>query len=105
MSSDSKKRSELKKQLASRAQTASIDTVEAAISLLKTPKNWQTVDAITALPENIETQNFILCFDDLNMNVCVWDQFNPAKGKKLVDVLKKISSCPINKFGELKLER
>ncbi len=107
MNSESKKRNQLKKDIVGKVQTAKIETIEKIAKILKSPNEWKIVEKITTLPagKNIETQKFILCFEYLNWNQCHFTQFDQAKGKKLVEILEKVTKCEINKFPELKLVR
>jgi len=107
MSNDQKKRQELKKQITSKAQTANIDLVEKVAGLLNTPKKYEIVERASTFPNNkeIETRRFILSFDYLNWNACKFDQFNPAKGQKLLEIFEQVTTCEINRFPELKLSR
>ena len=105
MGEDSKKRQELKKQIEKRISGgANITIVEKVASLLCSPKKWQIVESI-ATPLTDEAQKFIICFDYLNWSECFFDQFNSAKGKKLVHILSKVAKCEVNKLSELKLSR
>ena len=110
MSEDSKKRLELKKQIASRAQTADIKVVEKVAGLLNSPKKWDIVERVeraTTFPTEkaIESRRLIICFDYFNWNACHFDQFNPAKGRKLLEILEQVAKCEVNKFPDLKLSR
>lgn len=110
MSEDSKKRHELKKQIASKTQTADIKIVEKVAGLLNSPREWDIVKRVeraTTFPTDraVESRRFVICFDYFNWNACYFEQFNPAKGKKLLEVLEMVAKCEINKFPELKLGR
>lgn len=107
MSDDQKKRHELKKQIASKAQIASIDLVEKVAGLLNSPKKWDIIERASTFPgdKGFETQRFILSFDYLNLNACEFEQFDPAKGKKLIQILEQVATCEINKFPTLRLSR
>lgn len=107
MNEDSKRRNQLKKDIYNRAQIIDIKALEKIAEAIKHPKNWDIVERVSILEsdKNIETQKFILCFDYLNWNECVFTHFDPPKGKKLIEILKSISSCEINKFPELRLIR
>lgn len=107
MSEDSKRRQQLKKDFGNRAQVIDIKVLEKLTEVVKHPKNWDIVERTSVMQsnDNIETQKFIICFDDLNWNECVFTQFDQSKGKKLVEILKNVSSCEINKFPALRLIR
>ena len=107
MSEDSKRRNELKKQIASRAQTADIKVVEKIAGFLHAPKKWDIVERATTFPTNkeIESHRFVICFDYFNWNACHLDQFNTAKGKKLLEILEQVAKCEVNKFPTLRLSR
>lgn len=107
MSDDSKKREELKRQIANRAQIAKLEFVEKAANFLHSPKKWDIVERLTVLPSgtNIESQRLIICFDYFASNVCIWDQFDPTKGKKLLEILEQVSKCEVRNFPNLKLGR
>lgn len=107
MSEDSKKRQELKRQLENKAQTANIKSVEKALNFLASPKKFDIIEHITIPTSNSgrENQRFIICFDYFNWKTSDFEQFNPAKGKKLLEILEQVAKCEINKFPELKLSR
>jgi len=107
MSNDSKKRNQLKQQLANRAQIANIEAVEKAANYLQYPKKYELIERATTFPvgKDPETQRFIICFDYFNWKTCNFEQFNQAKGKKLLEILEQVAKCTINKFPELKLVR
>ena len=110
MSDDSKKRHEFKKQIVSRAQTLDIKIVEKVASFLKTPSRWDIVERVeraTTFPTDreIEGHRFIICFDYFNWRACRLEQFNPAKGKKLLEILEQVAKCEISKFPALRLSR
>lgn len=110
MSNDSQKRQELKRQIANRAQIADIKIVEKVASVLNSPKKWEIVERIeraTTFPNDkaVESRRFIICFDYFNWKTCQLEQFNPAKGRKLLEILEQVAKCEINKFPTLKLTR
>lgn len=107
MSEDSKKRNELKKQILSKAQVADIKLVERVAGLFNSPKKWAIVELATTIPSNGEVENkkFVICFDYLNWKTCVFDQFDATKGKKLIEIFKKVTDCETSKFPELRLVR
>ena len=105
MGGDSKKRQELKKQIEKRILGGvDITAVEKVASFLYSPKKWQLIESI-AIPLTDEAQKLIICFDNLNWNECLFDQFDSTKGRRLIDILSKVAKCEINKFPELKLAR
>ncbi len=105
MSEDSKKRQELKRQITNKAQSAPLELVENIATVLNSPKKWQMVERVATIPTGLEAKKFIISFDYLNTNECLFDQFDPAKGKKLIQILEQVSKCEIAKFPELKLVR
>lgn len=108
MNNDSKKRQELKKQVSNKIQTSNdLASVEKALMFITSPKRFNLIEKATTMPTNkkTEAQRFILCFDYFNWKACQFEQFNPAKGKKLLEILAQVAKCEINKFPELKLGR
>ena len=123
MSNDSKKRHQLNRQIAdrlkdvrdkkltksivSRAQSVDIGVVEKVAAVLHSPKKWDIIEKATTFPvgKNPETQKFVICFDYFNWRTCNLEQFNPAKGKKLLEILEQVATCTINRFPELRLIR
>lgn len=107
MADDSqKKRQELKRQIANKAQIVDIKIVEKIAGVLNSPKKWDIIERVTTLPLGVEeNQRFIICFDYFNWDSCHFDQFNPAKGKKLLEILEQVAKCEINRFPQLKLSR
>lgn len=105
MSEDLKKRQELKRQIESRAQVANIDVVEKVANFLNHPKKWMLIESVATLKTSIETQRFIISFDYLDTNECVFEQFCPAQGRKLIQIFEQISKCEVRKFPELRLIR
>ena len=86
MNEDSKKRNHLKKQIASKAQTAPLESVEKVASFFNSPKKWSIVERVATIPEGIETQKFIISFDYLDWGECVFKQFDKSKGKKFLEI-------------------
>jgi hypothetical protein len=110
MNSDSKRRQCLKKQILSKVQVGDIGAVEKAANFLNSPKKWDLIKKIemaTNYPtnKNPEDQKFILCFDYFNKNTCCFEQFDQAKGKKLLEIFEQITKCEVNRFPELRLIR
>jgi len=105
MGKDSNKRQELKKQIGNIAQSADINLVERATNALRYPKKWEIVERVATMPNGIEGNRFVICFDYLNRNECLFEQFDKAKGKKLIEILEQVAKCEISKFSELKLIR
>lgn len=110
MSEDSKKRHHLKKQIVSRVPTTDIKIVEKVAGLLNSPREWDIVKRVeraTTFPSEkaAEARRFIICFDYFNWNACHFDQFNPAKGRKLLEILEQVAKCEINNLPNLKLSR
>lgn len=107
MNNDSKKRQNLKKQIENRAQIAKIEHVEKVLKYLSSPKNFDLIEHTTTLSSDKESEDrkFIISFNYFNWRACNFEQFNPAKGKKLIEILEQVSKCSINKFPELKLIR
>lgn len=107
MSGDSKKRDELKRQIVNKAQTADINIVEKIAGYLNAPKKFDIVERATTFPSdsNLEVQKFIISFDYFNWDACQFEQFNPAKGRKLLEILEQVAKCEINKLPELRLSR
>src|SRR3989344_1030689 len=105
MGEDSKKRQELKRQIVNKAQSAPIELVENIASVLNFPKRWQLVERVATIPTGLEAQKFIISFDYLNSDECLFDQFDPTKGRKLIQILERVAKCEIAKFPELNLVR
>jgi hypothetical protein len=105
MSEDSKKRQQLKKQIENKAQVLDIKVVEKVANYLNSPKKWDIVEKIATIQNNLEAQRFVISFDYLNWKECVFEHFDPTKGKKLLEILDKVSKCQISKFPELRLIR
>lgn len=105
MNEDSKKRQHLKKQIASKAQTAPLEFVEKVANVLNSPKKWSIVERVATIPKGIETQKFIISFDYLDWDECVFEQFDRSKGKKLLEILDRVSKCEIARLPELKIIR
>ena len=90
MSEDSKKRQELKRQIDNKAQVADLKIVEKIANYLNSPKKWEIIERVATIPKNIETQKFIISFEYLNWNECVFEHFDQSKGKKLLEHLIEI---------------
>jgi hypothetical protein len=102
-----KKRQELKRQISNKVQIApDLAHVEKALAYLTSPKKWSLVEGVTRFPtNNVESRRLIISFDYFNWKACELEQFNPSKGKKLLEILEMVSKCEISKFPELKLAR
>src|SRR3990167_3560874 len=105
MGEDSKKRQELKRQIDNKAQVADLKIVEKIANYLSSPKKWQLVERVATIPTGLEAQKFIISFDYLNSDECLFDQFDPTKGRKLIQILERVAKCEIAKFPELNLVR
>lgn len=105
MNEDSKKRQHLKKQIASKAQIAPLEFVEKVANVLNSPKKWSIVERVATIPNGVETQKFIISFDYLDWDECVFEQFDKSKGKKLLEILDRVSKCEIARLPELKIIR
>lgn len=104
MSEDSKKRQELSRQINTKLHTADISNIEKVATFLVAPKKWALV---STMPLTTETEENKMClsFDYLNDKECLFDQFDSTKGRKIIDIFKQVTSCPVNKFPSLKLSR
>ncbi len=97
MSEDSKRRQELLKQIANRGQQAHISYLERVKEFLFAPKKWEIVERTTSLlgDADPDAQRFILCFDYLKFDICVFD-FDAAKARALIRLFHRISTCQAN---------
>lgn len=108
MSENSKERHKLLQDVNNKAKERDLDFIKKLADFASNPKSWQKkIEAQTYIPSDkeIETQRFIICFDYFNKNICEFEQFDPAKGKKLLEILEQVAKCEINKFPHLKLIR
>ena len=98
MSADSKKREELLKQITQKVKGGmNMTLLERITSFINKPKDFDLIERAATLPSDKvpEAENFILCFKYLNWNECVFDQFDPTKGRAFVRLLKNISDCEV----------
>ena len=106
MSSGSQKQRQLAiKKVQGRLHALPIETLE---KLAKVPNDWAIPEKATTLPEGASQENggkFILCFDYLNWDVCVFDHFDSTKGRALVRKLQMVAQCESSALPGLHLVR
>lgn len=105
MSEDSKKRQELKRQIDNKTQVVDLKIVDKIANYLNSPKKWDIIERVATIQKGIETQKFIISFDYLDWDECVFEQFDKSKGKKFLEILDKVSKCEIARLPELKIIR
>lgn len=78
----------------------SVETLE---SIAKLPSDWKIPEKATTVPSETtqqdETRKFTLCFDYLNLDVCVYAQFDPTKARALIRLFKRVNDCEIRRLG------
>ena len=106
MSNGSQKQRQLAiKKVQGRLHALPIETLE---KLAKVPNDWAIPEGATTLPENNAQDNdgkFILCFDYLNWDICVFDHFDSTKGRALVKKFQVIAQCEPSALLGLNLVR
>lgn len=83
-----------------------------------TPKRLQHIEEITKLPDDSllpstvsiikteeEPKRFVLCFDYLNLDECIFNPVRPAELKAVIKIFRNITNTPYNKIANLKIIR